>query len=282
MKTRGAMRLMPALLALACAAAPGGTGAAVFEPYEIILQRKPFGEPPALPPTGAPQLPAPPAFLSAVRLTAIVRDDNGRMRVGFVHGPTQRAYWVELGKQEEGIEVVEADFRGGRARLRRGEEDFWLSLNGETVPADRAPSTLPEVIRSGVGGDDKTLSSEAEAATPDKVLSPGAASARAAMLSYAQRRQLREEARRQKREAALRGAGTSAVPVAATAKPNEPKGDMTVEPDEGIDPTREQMEQALMEYQMNRIRQGLPPLPVPLTPEMDEQLIREGVLPPVE
>ena len=31
---------------------------------------------------------------------------------------------------------------------------------------------------------------------------------------------------------------------------------------------------------MEVIRQGLPPLPIPLTPEQDSQLVKEGVLPP--
>jgi hypothetical protein len=46
--------------------------------------------------------------------------------------------------------------------------------------------------------------------------------------------------------------------------------------------TGEELEKHLQEYQMEVIRQGLPPLPIPLTPEMDDQLVREGVLPPVE
>jgi len=44
--------------------------------------------------------------------------------------------------------------------------------------------------------------------------------------------------------------------------------------------TGEELEKHLQEYQMEVIRQGLPPLPIPLTPEMDQQLVNEGVLPP--
>ena len=44
--------------------------------------------------------------------------------------------------------------------------------------------------------------------------------------------------------------------------------------------TGEELERHLQEYQMEVIRQGLPPLPIPLTPEMDNQLVAEGVLPP--
>ncbi|AKJ64339.1 hypothetical protein [Kiritimatiella glycovorans] len=44
--------------------------------------------------------------------------------------------------------------------------------------------------------------------------------------------------------------------------------------------TGEELEQHLREYQMEVLRKGQPPLPIPLTEEMDDQLVREGVLPP--
>lgn len=46
--------------------------------------------------------------------------------------------------------------------------------------------------------------------------------------------------------------------------------------------TGAELERHLSEYQMEVIRQGLPPLPIPLTPEQDDQLVAEGYLPPVE
>lgn len=46
--------------------------------------------------------------------------------------------------------------------------------------------------------------------------------------------------------------------------------------------TGEALEKHLHEYQMEIIRQGLPPLPIPLTPEQDDQLVAEGYLPPVQ
>ncbi len=44
--------------------------------------------------------------------------------------------------------------------------------------------------------------------------------------------------------------------------------------------TGEELTKHLYEYQMEVIRQGLPPLPIPLTPEQDDQLVAEGYLPP--
>lgn len=46
--------------------------------------------------------------------------------------------------------------------------------------------------------------------------------------------------------------------------------------------TGAELEKHLNEYQMDVIRQGLPPLPIPLSPEMDQQLVNEGVLPPMQ
>lgn len=43
---------------------------------------------------------------------------------------------------------------------------------------------------------------------------------------------------------------------------------------------REEIQENLRQYQMDVIRAGLPPLPVPLTKQMDEQLVAEGILPP--
>jgi len=45
--------------------------------------------------------------------------------------------------------------------------------------------------------------------------------------------------------------------------------------------TGEDLEKHLKEYQLELIRKGMPPLPIPLTREMDDQLVKEGVLPPV-
>lgn len=45
---------------------------------------------------------------------------------------------------------------------------------------------------------------------------------------------------------------------------------------------REETRERLRDYQMEVLREGMPPLPIPLTQEMDDQLVAEGVLPPAE
>ncbi len=64
-----------------------------------------------------------------------------------------------------------------------------------------------------------------------------------------------------------------------TTPPPEPEPELS--PEE-VAEQREQTRAALQEYQMEVIRQGMPPLPIQLTPEQDSQLVEEGVLPPME
>lgn len=71
------------------------------------------------------------------------------------------------------------------------------------------------------------------------------------------------------------GGGFRAKPPEQPAKPAEPK----LSPEEAAKARAETTER-LRQYQMEVIRNGMPPLPVPLTQEMDDQLVAEGVLPP--
>jgi len=75
-------------------------------------------------------------------------------------------------------------------------------------------------------------------------------------LSYAERRRQRQAAQRQ--------------PPAPPPPPPQPLF------------TGEDLQKHLQEYQMEVIRSGLPPLPIPLTEEMDDQLVAEGLLPPAQ
>ena len=70
------------------------------------------------------------------------------------------------------------------------------------------------------------------------------------------------------------GGGFRAKP-AAPVKPPEPQ----LSPEEQVQ-KREEVRENLRQYQMEVIRQGMPPLPIPLTQDMDDQLVAEGILPP--
>ena len=63
----------------------------------------------------------------------------------------------------------------------------------------------------------------------------------------------------------------------APEKPAEP----VLSPEEQAK-KREEVRENLRQYQMEVIRAGMPPLPIPLTQEMDDQLVTEGILAPGE
>lgn len=85
------------------------------------------------------------------------------------------------------------------------------------------------------------------------------------------------------------GAGLTAprTRLGSLRPPGAPAASAPVQPPVAVVPAPpvprlhgEELEKHLKQYQMEVIRKGLPPLPIPLTPEMDAQLVSEGVLPP--
>jgi hypothetical protein len=63
-------------------------------------------------------------------------------------------------------------------------------------------------------------------------------------------------------------------------QPQEPKQEQPKLSPEEQARQREETRENLRQYQMEVIRAGMPPLPIPLTKEMDDQLVAEGILPP--
>lgn len=193
----------------------------VFDRYQVILDRKPFGDLPP-PENNATMVPQPESFAKSLRLSTIIDvDDGATIKVGFVDTRTGRSYMLKPGESQDGIEVLSASWDDEEAVLRQGAEMALIKLaSGEVQAITPAEQQRRE---------------EAQQGRP----------------SYADRRRLRmEEMQREQEE-----------------PPPQPRY------------TGEALTKHLQEYQMEVIRQGLPPLPIPLTPAMDQQLVDEGVLP---
>jgi hypothetical protein len=190
-----------------------------FSHYELILERKPFGEPPAGPVDPRPPVAETDSFARAIRLSALY-EIAGEIRVGLIDEQSKENFFLGIGETHNGIELVSASFEEEEAVLRRGAEMAVINLQEgrpQTVPAADQPRRVSDAQRS-----------------------------------YIDRRRARQEAA-ERRQA---------------PPPTEPRL------------TGEALQAHLQEYQMEVIRQGLPPLPIPLTPEMDQRLVEEGVLPP--
>lgn len=198
--------------------AASATTSPTFDRYQIILDRKPFGDPPP-----APAQPPPPqivnpaqSFARTIRMSTIYEIDGGGIRVGFVNKQDNDSFMLDIGEAHNGIELVSASYEEEEAVLRRGTEMAILKLADDNIQL-----TTPQQVQER-------------------------------QTSYEQRRRARREQMEQRRA--------------------QPPPEPTL--------TGEALERHLRDYQMEVIRSGMPPLPIPLTPEMDRQLVEEGVLPP--
>jgi hypothetical protein len=221
---------------------------------------------------------------------------------------------------DDGTRLDTADFDAGTFTLTRGAETgtVTLDLSAPTgAPAaggssrghsHGSPPGMPGM--PGVTAATSGSSPSGPPPMPSSIASVNPAAAAARSLSYAERRRLRQEQIAPAVAAptapgaavapvpggapALAPAVPGTAPVAATtvSLPVNPSTVMppalaqqaAVVPNPNAvavpTPSPEEQQKALQEYQMEVIRKGLPPLPIPLTPEMDQQLVTEGVLPP--
>lgn len=287
-------------MVVAMLAAGSAVASESFERYSVILSRKPFGEEVVPPPPAAPVVPPSESVVNKVKMTAVVRDEAGVLRVGIVDLKSNRNYFLGIGDSLEGMEIVEADYERERARLRRGVEDYWVSMYGGS---NRFEAVGKEEPRAATGAEARGTKGEGRAAGADvqrlPTLSPRVASAsskgdRDQRMSYALRRLQREAARRRAEEAAADKGAAEAVGTNALAgvvrsghAAQTSKAGQDAEVARVLQSLTNQVElseaevaQLLQEYQKVLIRSGQTPLPIPLTPETDAQLVEEGVLPP--
>jgi len=260
---------------------------AVFDRYVVILERKAFGAE-ALPQSQEPPKIAPEkSFTAQYKMAAVTRDDSGVIRVGLVDLKSKQSLMLGVGDSIDGVEVVEADYVKERARLRRDPEDYWVSMSGGSNSLEIVRKDQPPVIQPGTAP---------TSATP-AVTAP----AKAGRSSYAARREarLRKElqqiqaiealhAKESKTADATSVASVRSRPKAAPsdkAAPVSATGEALLRllnNPENSELSQEEINGLLQEYQKELIRSGQTPLPIPLTPETDQQLVTEGVLPAME
>jgi hypothetical protein len=224
-------------------------------------------------------------------MSAVVRDNAGVLRVGLVDLKSNRNYMLGVGESAEGIEVVEADYATERARLRRGPEDYWVSMFGGSNRFEKVTVSAPPAAAAA----------PAVGLTPVVGLTPAPVDQK---LSYAKRRQQREQARLRVELERLRALEAEKNKTVAATAPRESQataagmiragrkrtGDHDLETalsaafseTNRLDLSEEEIAQMLQEYQKDLLRSGQTPLPIPLTPETDRQLVEEGILPPQE
>ncbi len=212
-----------------------------FSRYEVILERRPFGdvEQDAVEVAAPPPVQTGPSFADTMRLVAMTIS-QGDIRVGFVDQAVKppKTYFLFVGDQEDGIKVVSADYGAETVLLQKGDEQRELRMGGGAPSGGGSRAARAAAgLASGAARSGGRNGSRSSGAVRRRVVSPGRAI------------RMEEEKRRAEQVPALTGAV---------------------------------LDRHLEEYNMQAIREGAPPLPIPLTPEQDAQLVREGVLPPLE
>jgi hypothetical protein len=213
------------LFALALSAGAAVTAVRPFEDYQTILDRKPFGAPPDASLVPERVVPVSESFAAQMQLSGIYELDDGNLRVAVTDKKDNSYFALMVGeKNDQGIELIDADYEKEEATLQKGDEVVVLSMS----------NTAGGQVLSTVEREDRVKQAEEH------------------RMSYAERRRQRMLERQ---------------------KPVEIPKPMY---------TGEELEKHLQDYQMQVIREGLPPLPVQLTPDRDAQLVAEGLLPPID
>ncbi len=124
-----------------------------FGRYEVILNRRPFGEAPSEAELAAarPVVPAGPSFADSLQLCAITAG-GGAIRVGFLDVKTKppKTYFLFVGESEDGIEVVDADYDAETALLRKAGEERTLRMSHGSTSYAAGNDVQPSLRKSHV------------------------------------------------------------------------------------------------------------------------------------
>jgi hypothetical protein len=259
------MRVAPCSVALSLAfALASGGEVADFARYQVIVDKNLFGEPVEPTPPPAAQQPPPQqvrSFADSLRISGVIQERDGAwVALVDVGSNPNKSSLTKVGEENpDGVMVVSADVEGGKVLVKKGDEEKLLSLEQPST----APQTPPRSSVPGPHGFTRTPLPVPAPATHTVNTSASATSS----TTLAERLKARREALER-----AKAAVTSPPPPVAVAPTNI-----------SADVTPQERMKKLREYNLELIRaRGAkgPPLPIQLTPEEDEQLVKEGVLAP--
>ena len=101
--------------------------------YEIIMDRKPFGNKPPSEELAAPAKPAG-EFAKQYRLCMLYKDASGQLKAGLVSKTNNKNFYLQVGESDSGFSLVEVRLEEGIAVVRQGDETAQLILEGLGTP----------------------------------------------------------------------------------------------------------------------------------------------------
>ena len=224
-------------------------------PYQVIVDRHPFGVEtvPVVVSNAAPTAASlAESYLHTLKLTGVAQGMSGGLFAGFVDPKGNKSYFLQEGDSQDDIEVVKVSLDKEAALLRKNPEEVWLYMNA----ADAAAAASNAMAAAAAAAPKPVPSFASRLTRPTRT----AAAARGSIMTREQYEKFRR-----------------------TVPPPVPpryalQGNTNIPQLQG-----EELQKYLQEYNMDLIRAGGergPALPIPLTPEQDAQLVKEGVLPP--
>lgn len=136
MKKRIGQWVLAALLAWPAVVAWGAPDG--FERYRVILERKPFGEPPPEPPEPPPPPAEDPPWAKTYRLCSVYQEEGEPVEVALLDLKTNKPVMLTLGGgPNEGIELVSADVETEEATLVREGLQVTMNLEASKTPAPK-------------------------------------------------------------------------------------------------------------------------------------------------
>ncbi len=221
--------------------------------YQPIIARSPFGA--YLDEATRVDAAARQEIERTLRLCFILEDTSGEIRAGFqVLRPEEgelRSVILMKGDEYKGWRLEAIDLKGSVATM---------NYNGSTVPLELTKPTVAANNRNAANARNATTTRNTFTATTTTTRNLGGG-LQSATPGTVQR-------------------NSSAVRILdQPLNQNANRNYQTISPQE-LQRQQAEVQRQLQDYQMEVIREGLPPLPVELTPEMDDQLVFEGVLPP--
>ena len=249
--------------------------------YELIVERSPFGADPLVEQENRNAEVARLALEREYRLCFLLEDEAGEIRAGFQKvqaGPNDpKSVMLMVGESYGGMKLTEIDLKDSVATIEYQGTLVPFELTKEVVAA--APTAR--------GRQNNNQTTTRRFGSGFQPTSGGTATQQRQQPQQPQQnnrnnRNNRNNTPQQNTQPTFQfpGGQQNTQPTfqfrGAQQTPQQPQ--MT--PEE-MAMQREQVQQDMRQYQMEVIRSGMPPLPVQLTQEMDDQLVAEGFLPPI-
>lgn len=119
-----------------------------FLRYQIILDKKPFGE---ITPSEAsqPQAPLGDVFSKEFEMKAIVDDGTG-VRVGLLDKKTNKSFFLGVGESGEGLQLVSVDYDKEEAVVKKDGETAVVKLRPDKDKGKDMAAALPAAVPAGM------------------------------------------------------------------------------------------------------------------------------------